>query len=104
MAAAFDAGEARKILDILPRPPDAMMIAWRLPEQDGLSLARELRKNPKWDQAILALHGVPPDEEAQSEALQADRAASAYFTKPALPSEIAARLAGLLKTRRAASR
>ncbi len=104
VADAFGAEEARKILDILPHSPDAMLIAWSLPEQDGLSLARELRKNPKWDQAILALHGVPPDREAQYEALESGRITNAYFTQPARLPEIAARLEGLLRTRRAAAR
>ena len=104
VADAFGAEEARKILDILPHSPDAMLIAWSLPEQNGLSLARELRKNPKWDQAVLALHGVPPDREAQCEVLESDKIASAYFTQPARLTEIAARLEGLLRTRRAAAR
>ena len=89
---APDLATARRLL--AADPPHAIVLDARLPDGDGLDLARELRAaHPRGGpRVIIASASVLPSEQAAALATGADL----FLPKPYRPAELTAALASLL--------
>lgn len=92
---AGDSVSALKELDgVLP---DIILLDWMLPGQSGLSLARQLRKQPRTKNIpilMLTARGDEPDKVAGL-----DAGADDYVTKPFSTQELLARIRAVLRRR-----
>jgi DNA-binding response OmpR family regulator len=94
---AGDAVEARRLL--AENEPDAALLDWNMPGEDGIALAQELRRDARWSALPLIMLSVNSDPDDQARSLsQGDL--DAYMTKPVASAELLARLKNLLSRRR----
>ncbi len=93
---AADGGEMRA--RIAERAPDAIVLDLMLPGEDGLSLARELRRTSDVPIVMLSARGEEVDRVVGLEV-----GADDYLAKPFSPRELLARLRALLRRARAAT-
>lgn len=95
--AVASAEEARLLLKT--EPPAAALLDWNLPGDDGVALAREIRRDPALARLPLLMLSVNAGPEEQARGLQ-EGGLNGYLTKPVSPSELLARLDALLARRR----
>ena len=77
--------------------PDAVLIDWMLPDKSGLTLARELRENPRTADLPLIIVTARGEEADRVKGL--DQGADDYVVKPFSPRELIARIQALLRRR-----
>jgi len=96
---AKSAEEAWQALEV--RIPDAALVDWNLPGENGIAFARRMRQDPRFSQTILIMLTVNSRPEDQVQSLR-EGGFNTFMTKPVVPAELLARLESLL-TRRAKS-
>ncbi|MDX6768721.1 MAG: response regulator [Elusimicrobiota bacterium] len=96
---AAGAEQARALL--LARTPDAAVLDWNMPGENGVEFARWLRGQPRLAALPIIMVSVNAASADQARGLR-EGELSAYLVKPFEPAELAARLRALL-ARRAAS-
>lgn len=94
---ASDAVEARRVL--AESEPEAVLLDWNMPGEDGVALAQELRRDARWSSLPLIMLSVNSDPDDQARSL-AQGDLDAYMTKPVASAELLARLKNLLSWRR----
>src|SRR5512137_1550459 len=77
------------------RPPDLVLLDLNLPDVDGLTICRELRRNPAT--AKVAVLMLTARAEERDKLLGFDLGADDYVTKPFSMKELLARVAALLR-------
>ncbi|MGD9832631.1 MAG: response regulator [Piscinibacter sp.] len=92
---AIDGGQMRR--RIAESPPDAIVLDLMLPGEDGLSLARELRKTSEVPILMVSARGEEIDR-----VVGLEMGADDYLPKPFSPRELLARLRALLRRARPA--
>ncbi|HRJ62218.1 MAG TPA: response regulator [Azospirillaceae bacterium] len=90
VTAAADAAGARRV--IAADPIDLMVLDLRLPDDDGLNLVRELRKESKLPVIILSSKDQDVDR-----IIGLELGADDYLTKPFNPRELLARIKAVLR-------
>lgn len=90
VTAAADAAGARRV--IAADPIDLMVLDLRLPDEDGLNLVRELRKESKLPVIILSSKDQDVDR-----IIGLELGADDYLTKPFNPRELLARIKAVLR-------
>ena len=75
--------------------PDLLVLDLMLPEQDGLEVCRNIRKNPKW--AALGVIMLTAKGEEIDKVVGLELGADDYMTKPFSPKELAARIRAVLR-------
>lgn len=93
---AVDGGQMRR--RIAETPPDAIVLDLMLPGEDGLSLARELRKSSEVPILMVSARGEEIDR-----VVGLEMGADDYLPKPFSPRELLARLRALLRRARPAA-
>ena len=96
VASAGDGHEMRA--RIAEQPPDAIVLDLMLPGEDGLTLARELRRHSEVPILMLSARGEEVDRVVGLEV-----GADDYLAKPFSPRELLARLRALLRRARPAA-
>lgn len=90
---AEDVAGARKLL--ARRLPDILLLDWMLPDSSGISLLRELRKNP--EQSGLPIIMLTARAEEADRVRGLEEGADDYVTKPFSPKELVARIQAVLR-------
>lgn len=90
---AQSAEESRLILKTTP--PDAALLDWNLPGDSGITLAREIRQDPRLGRIPLLMLSVNARPEDQIQGLR-EGEVNGYLVKPVNSQELLARLAALL--------
>ena len=85
----------RRSTGAAPRPPDAAIVEFALPDGDGAEVCRRLRE---WSSMVLIVVSAVDDEDEKVRALEAG--ADDYVTKPFAARELVARLAAILRRAR----
>lgn len=75
--------------------PDLVLLDWMMPGKDGLTVCRELRADPAWNDTKIVLLTARIDETSKIEALRAG--ADDFLTKPFSSIEVKTRVANLLR-------
>ena len=98
MLEAADVPAARRVLE--QRRPDLILLDWMLPEESGLILLQELRKDPqRRDIPVIMLTAVAGEEQKIT---GLEHGADDYVTKPFSPPELMARIKAVLRRARGA--
>lgn len=77
--------------------PDLILLDVMMPKMDGIEVCQELRKNPEFDNTIIAFFTARGEYYSQIEGFKSG--ADAYLTKPVQPKLLIANLKALLKRR-----
>ena len=80
------------------RIPDAALVDWNLPGEDGISFARKLRSDPRFARTVLIMLTVNSRPEDQVQSLR-EGGFNLFMTKPIAGDELLARLESLLRKR-----
>lgn len=75
--------------------PDLVLLDWMMPGKDGLTVCRELRADPAWNDTKIVLLTARIDETSKIEALRSG--ADDFLTKPFSSIEVKTRVANLLR-------
>jgi DNA-binding response OmpR family regulator len=96
-AVARDGGEALAI--VMAKPPDAVIMESMLPVHDGHEVLRRIREDSRVKDVPVIILSARKQDRDIVEALELG--ASDYITKPFILDELVARLARLIRDRRA---
>lgn len=89
---AHNGNEALELLQTFK--PDAAVLDIMMPGMDGIELARQIRKDPKFGRCKLAALSALGDAETKRKATEAG--INEYWTKPIVPDTLVANLLKLL--------
>ncbi|MGH8752113.1 MAG: phosphate regulon transcriptional regulator PhoB [Burkholderiales bacterium] len=77
--------------------PDMILLDWMLPGRSGLTLARELRSNPRTKSVPIIMVTARVEEDSKVSGLE--QGVDDYITKPFSPRELLARVKAVLRRR-----
>ena len=93
VATAGDAREAREA--IADRRPELILMDWMLPDQSGLELTRQLKRDAKTNDILVIMLTARGEEDDRVAGL--DGGADDYIVKPFAPRELLARIRAALR-------